>query len=159
VKTPVDVLIMATGFQQSNVLSSLRVVGRAGRSLRDIWGGEPRALLGITVPGMPNFFMLYGPNTNGGEIFSNHRAQVAWVVRSIEHLQRRDGTIETRPRAFETFDRWLQKSMRKTSWVQANNYYKSTTGRIVTQWPFDALTYRVLARVFYRIGLKRESTR
>jgi cation diffusion facilitator CzcD-associated flavoprotein CzcO len=159
VETPVDVLVMATGFQQANVLSSLRVVGRSGRSLHDIWGAEPRALLGITVPGMPNFFMLYGPNTNGGEIFSNHRAQSKWAIRSIKRLQRRGGTIETRERTFEIFDRWLQKSMSKTSWFEANNYYKSSTGRIVTQWPFDAFSYRVLARIFYRIGLRHQRTR
>jgi cation diffusion facilitator CzcD-associated flavoprotein CzcO len=158
-ETPVDVLVMATGFQQANVLSSLRVVGRSGRSLHDIWGAEPRALLGITVPGMPNFFMLYGPNTNGGEIFSNHRAQAQWAIRSIKRLQRHGSTIETRERPFEVFDRWLQRSMSKTSWVEANNYYKSSTGRIVTQWPFDAFSYRVLARIFYRIGLKHQRTR
>jgi cation diffusion facilitator CzcD-associated flavoprotein CzcO len=159
IETPVDILIMATGFQQANVLSSLRVIGRNGRSLHDIWGAEPRALLGITVPDMPNFFMLYGPNTNGGEIFSNHRAEAKWATRSIKRLQRHGGTIETRERPFEIFDKWLQKSMRKTSWVAANNYYKSSTGRIVTQWPFDALTYRVLARIFYRIGLKHQRKR
>jgi cation diffusion facilitator CzcD-associated flavoprotein CzcO len=158
-ETPVDVLVMATGFQQANVLSSLRVVGRGGRSLHDIWGTEPRALLGITVPGVPNFFMLYGPNTNGGEIFSNHRAEAMWAIRSVRRLQRHGGTIETRERAFKMFDRWLQNGMAKTAWVQANNYYKSATGRIVTQWPYDAFTYRVLARIFYKIGLKHQQKR
>lgn len=155
VETPVDVLVMATGFQQTNVLSSLRVVGRGGRSLHDIWGSEPRALLGITVPGVPNFFMLYGPNTNGGEIFMNHRCQVRWAIRSIKRLQRSGGTIEARERPFEMLDRWIQGRMQTTSWVQANNYYKSSTGRVVTQWPFDALTYNLLTRVFYRVGNKR----
>jgi cation diffusion facilitator CzcD-associated flavoprotein CzcO len=154
VETPVDVLVMATGFQQANVLSSLNVRGRDGRSLHDVWGAEPRALLGITVPNFPNFFMIYGPNTNGGEFFSNHWAETKWAIRSIKRLQKRGGTIETRERPFEMFDRWLQKRMVKTSWVEANNYYKSSTGRIVTQWPFDALTYRAFARIFYRIGLK-----
>ena len=159
VETPVDVLVMATGFQQANVLSTLRVVGHGGRSLHDIWGREPRALLGITVPGMPNFFMLYGPNTNGGEIFSNHRAQAMWAVRAIKRLQGRGGTIETRERPFEMFDKWLQKNMTKTAWFTANNYYKSSTGRIVTQWPYDAFSYRVLAQIFYRIGLKHQRAR
>jgi cation diffusion facilitator CzcD-associated flavoprotein CzcO len=159
VETPVDVLVMATGFQQANVLSTLRVVGHGGRSLHDIWGAEPRALLGITVPGMPNFFMLYGPNTNGGEIFSNHRAQATWPIRAIKRLRGRSGTIETRERSFEMFDKWLQKNMNKTSWYSANNYYKSSTGRIVTQWPYDAFTYRVLVKIFYRIGLKYQRKR
>jgi hypothetical protein len=49
--------------------------------------------------------------------------------------------------------------MTKTSWYTANNYYKSSTGRIVTQWPYDAFTYRVLAQILYRIGLKHQRTR
>jgi cation diffusion facilitator CzcD-associated flavoprotein CzcO len=159
VETPVDLVVMATGFQQANVLRSLRVVGRSGRSIHDIWGAEPRALMGITVPGFPNFFMLYGPNTNGGEIFGNHRAQVDWAVRSIKRLERRGGAIDTRKLPFALFDRWLQWGMRKTAWVGAKNYYKSTTGRIVTQWPYDALTYRVLARVCYYVGLRNPRKR
>ena len=37
--------------------------------------------------------------------------------------------------------------MTKTSWYTANNYYKSSTGRIVTQRPYDAFSYRVLAQI------------
>lgn len=159
VETPVDVLVMATGFQQTNVLSSLPVFGREGRSLHDIWGLEPRALLGITVPGVPNFFMIYGPNTNGGEIFMNHRCQIRWAIRSIKRLQRSGGAIEARQRPFEMLDKWIQGRMETTSWVQANNYYKSSTGRVVTQWPFDALTYNVLTRAFYRVGNKHVRAR
>jgi cation diffusion facilitator CzcD-associated flavoprotein CzcO len=88
---------------------SLRVVGRGGRGLHDIWDAEPRALLGVTVPGIPNFFMLYGPDTNGGEIFSNHRAEARWVVRSIKRLQRHGGAVDTRERLFDSFDRWLTR--------------------------------------------------
>jgi cation diffusion facilitator CzcD-associated flavoprotein CzcO len=159
VETPVDVLVMATGFQQANVLGSLPVVGREGKSLHDVWGAEPRALLGITVPGFPNFFMLYGPNTNGGEIFMNHRSQIRWAVRSIKRIKRRGGTIEARTRPFEIVDNWIQSRMKTTSWVQANNYYKSSTGRVATQWPFDALTYNLLTRVFYRVGNKHVRAR
>ena len=65
-----DVLVMATGFQPASYLSSLEIVGVGGRTIHEAWDDEPRALLGMTVPGFPNFFILYGPNTNGGEIVS-----------------------------------------------------------------------------------------
>ena len=73
VERAVDVIVMATGFQPANYLARLRVVGRDGRTLHEHWAGEPRAFLGITVPGFPNFFMLYGPGTNGGEIVIDAR--------------------------------------------------------------------------------------
>ena len=47
--------------------------GATGATLQEHWAGEPRAYLGITVPGFPNFFMLYGPGTNGGEIVIDAR--------------------------------------------------------------------------------------
>ena len=61
VERAVDVIVMATGFQAANYLARLRVTARSGRTLAEHWAGEPRAYLGITVPGFPNFFMLYGP--------------------------------------------------------------------------------------------------
>ncbi|MCE3318569.1 hypothetical protein LB334_14535, partial [Staphylococcus aureus] len=35
-----DVLILATGFQTTNVLGSYDVIGRDGRVLRDVWDGD-----------------------------------------------------------------------------------------------------------------------
>ena len=37
--------------------------------------------------------------------------------------------------------------MEGTAWVVSNNYYKSASGRIVTQWPYGALVYGVMTKV------------
>ena len=66
VERRIDVLVMATGFQPANYLARLKVVGRTGTTLHEYWADEPHAFLGITVPEFPNFFILYGPGTNGG---------------------------------------------------------------------------------------------
>jgi hypothetical protein len=67
-----DVIIMATGFHASKMLWPMEITGRGGRTIRGVWGDDdPRAYLGITVPGFPNLFLTYGPNTNlahGGSI-------------------------------------------------------------------------------------------
>ena len=88
----VDVLVMATGFQPASYLSSLEIVGVGGRTIHEAWAGEPRALLGMTVPGFPNFFIQYGPNTNGGEIVSLLERQAEHVValRQASHAYRFD---------------------------------------------------------------------
>lgn len=148
---PVDVLVMATGFQPANYLASLEVTGRDGRTIHEVWDGEPRAFLGMTVPGFPNFFMLYGPNTNGGEIISCLERQAEHVAGVVRRMARHRVTaVEVRTSFYERYNRWLQKKMEGTAWTVSNNYYKSASGRIVTQWPFGALFYGVLTKVLAR---------
>ena len=77
----VDVNVMATRFQAPKLLWSMEIVGRAGRTIRDAWGDDDSlAYLGIAMPGFPNLFLTYGPNTNlahGGSIISTPSARSA----------------------------------------------------------------------------------
>jgi len=82
-----DVLIYGTGFQPSRFLMPMKVVGRGGVDLHHRWDGDARAYLGITVPGFPNFFILYGPNTNivvNGSIIWFTECEVRYVLDSIK---------------------------------------------------------------------------
>lgn len=147
---PADVLVLATGFQPANYLASYEVTGRAG-TLRDYWAGEPQAFLGITVPGFPNFYILYGPNTNGGEIITHLERQAEFAVRSIRRLRRPGvAAIEVRPFFYRRFNRWVQAAIAKTAWVKAHNYYTAPSGRVVTQWPYGALVYGALTKLLGR---------
>src|SRR5205823_2327960 len=64
VARPVDVVILATGFQSTAFLAPMAIEGLRGLSLADEWVDGARAYRGMTIPGFPNFFMMYGPNTN-----------------------------------------------------------------------------------------------
>jgi cation diffusion facilitator CzcD-associated flavoprotein CzcO len=144
---------MATGFTAANYLARLRVVGRDGQSLRERWAGEPRAYLGITVPGVPNFFMLYGPGTNGGELVMTLESQAEYAVRAIKRMVRERVTaVEVRPGFEGRWFRWLQSRMEGTSWTMSDNYFRSPTGRVVTQWPYGNLQYRVLTKALGRVS-------
>ena len=145
---PVDIVVMATGFQPANYLASLEVTGRDGKTIHEVWDGEPQAMLGMTVPGFPNFYMLYGPNTNGGEIVFCLERQAEHVVHNVKRMTRRGVTaIEVRRGYYEAYNRWIQRKMDGTAWQVSNNYYKAASGRIVTQWPFGALFYGLLSKV------------
>jgi cation diffusion facilitator CzcD-associated flavoprotein CzcO len=157
VRRSVDVIVMATGFQPVNYLSRLRVVGREGRTLQEHWAGEPRAFLGITVPDFPNFFMIYGPGTNGGEIVIMLQSQAEYAVRAVKRMIRERVTaVEVKPRYEARWYRWLQSKMPGTSWTMSNNYFTSTTGKVVTQWPYGNTQYRVLTKLLGRVS---ETTR
>jgi cation diffusion facilitator CzcD-associated flavoprotein CzcO len=153
VERKVDVIVMATGFDAANYLARLPVRGRDGRTLQEYWAGEPRAYLGITVPQFPNFFMLYGPGTNGGEIVSMLEHQAGYAVRAARRMMRERVTaVEVRPRFEATWTRWLQWTMRGTSWEQSNNYFRSPTGKVVTQWPYGNAMYCTMTRTLGRIS-------
>ncbi len=153
----VDVIVMATGFEAADYLNRLRVVGRGGWTLQEHWAGEPRAYLGITVPGYPNFFMLYGPGTNAGELVMTLESQAEYAVRAVKRMIReRVSAIEVKPLFEATWYRWLQSRMEGTSWAMTNNYFKSPTGKVVTQWPYGNVHYRVFTKLLGRVS---EATR
>jgi cation diffusion facilitator CzcD-associated flavoprotein CzcO len=137
-----DAIVLCTGFEATQYLSSLPVHGRNGKWLADVWAGEPQAFLGLMVPGFPNFFMLYGPNTNGGFIISNLERQSAFVAAEVSRLDRLGlPRVEVSQEATDRYNSWLQTRMAGTAFAEGQNYFKSSTGRIVTQWPDNATQY------------------
>jgi hypothetical protein len=54
--------------------------------------------------------------------------------------------VEVRRSWARAYDRWLQWAVRNTAWSVSNNYFKSDSGRIVTQWPYSPLVYWTLTK-------------
>lgn len=157
---PVDVLITATGFEAADYLHGLDVIGRDGAKLHDVWNGEPFAFLGLGVPGFPNFFMLYGPNTNGGLIVSNLERQAAYAVGEISRLgRRRVGAVEVRADVTRWYNAWLQRRIAATAYTAAGNYYTAPSGKVVTQWPDSAGVYALLTLLLRRPSTLGRRTR
>jgi cation diffusion facilitator CzcD-associated flavoprotein CzcO len=144
----IDVLVLATGFRPSQFLAQLRVTGRGGLDIHEQWADDPAAFLGVTVPRFPNFFMLYGPNTNNPVVLFFLERQAEFAVRSIRRVLRRGASaVEVKPLYHDIYNAWLQEHMRDSVWELANNYYKSRSGRVVTQWPVSPTVYWALSRL------------
>jgi cation diffusion facilitator CzcD-associated flavoprotein CzcO len=157
VERHVDVIVQATGFRAADYLARVEITGRTGETLQNRWAGEPRAFLGITVPEFPNFFMLYGPGTNGGELVSHLEAQAEYAVRSVKRMRRAQvSAVEVRPLFEDLWNRWLQRKMEGTSWTLTRTYFTSPSGKVVTQWPSGNMVYRVLTKLLGHIS---ETTR
>jgi len=144
---PVDVIVYATGFHANRFLWPMDIVGRAGTSLRDVWGEEPRAYLGITVPGFPNLFCLYGPGTNlahAGSIIFHSECQVRYVMGCLQALlaqQRR--VIECRPEVHAAYAERFDARHRQLvfSHPSTTNWYKNAAGKILTTSPWRLVDY------------------
>jgi cation diffusion facilitator CzcD-associated flavoprotein CzcO len=158
---PLDVLVMATGFQAANILGTLHVVGAHGQSLQKAWRGEPEALLGITYPDFPNFFMLYGPNTNPSttSVVVHLECQAKVIVRALRALKRTGASrVETRPAVLRRYYAWMLPRLQGSSYNEScHNYFRSASGRVVTNWPYTSTLYYILTHLPLRIGLRFES--
>ena len=134
----VDCVIWATGFKTNDFMFPMEVSGVDGCSLRERWSAGAHAHLGMTVPGFPNMFLLYGPNTNtsGGSILVYLEAQSAYVRQALEQLRARGaGALEVRPEVEAASDRALQARFAGTAWTQCDSWYRNERGRIVANWP------------------------
>src|SRR6516165_3484355 len=96
---------------------------------------------------------MYGPGTNGGEIVSVLMRQAEHIVRSLKRIRRGPASaLEVKPVWHDMYDAWLQAQVNATSWAVGDNYYKASSGRIVTQWPFSAGVYGLLVMALGRLS-------
>lgn len=143
----VDAIVFATGFHATRFLLPMEITGRHGVRLGALWGDDPRAHLGITVPGFPNLFCLYGPGTNlahAGSIVFHSECQVRYVSGCLQTLlQSGAGALECRAEACDDWNRRLDERIGRTVWSHPGmtSWYKNSRGRVVTTSPFRLLDY------------------
>ena len=142
----VDAIVYGTGFDTLQFLSAGDVVGRGGRSLREAWRDIPEAYLGMAVAGFPNFFMLYGPNTNLGHnsILLMLEAQYGYVLQAIQAIDDNDGRpLDVKPDALAAFNQRLQDDLRGSSWAgSCLSWYKTADNRITNNWSGSVEDYK-----------------
>jgi cation diffusion facilitator CzcD-associated flavoprotein CzcO len=145
----IDALVMATGFKAWDYLSTYTVIGRGGRTLKGVWGEEPEAYLGIQVADFPNFFIMYGPNTNYFCVTYMLEQQARYIARMVRKLDRSSGTaIEVRRIAMSLYSDRIKRSLsNKTTEANCSNYYHSATGRNVVTYPWRGMVYWLLTRL------------
>ena len=143
---PADAIVLATGFAAHDFVAPMEVTGRAGRSLAAEWGEVPRAYLGLTVPGFPNMFLLYGPNTNGGSgsVVNTIECGIGHVLAALEEMERSEAArIEVTRGAAERFDRELRAALERTVWhTGCTSWYVDEKGNDPSNWPWLWREYR-----------------
>ncbi len=145
----VDCIIYATGFRTTQFMFPMAVTGADGLSLQDAWADGPHAHLGISVPGFPSMFLVYGPNTNtsGGSIIAYEEAQASYIRQALEQVRDRGAAISVRPEVEAASDRELQSRFLGTAWTQCDSWYRDEHGRVVTNWPGYMRDYEQRVRV------------
>jgi cation diffusion facilitator CzcD-associated flavoprotein CzcO len=135
---PADTIIYATGFKTTSFMFPMAVTGTGGTQLEAAWAGGASAHHGVTVPGFPSMFIMYGPNTNtsGGSILVYLEAQARYLRQALERVQAAGGAaIAVRPEAAAASDAEVQGRFAGTAWTGCDSWYRDGEGRIVANWP------------------------
>jgi 4-hydroxyacetophenone monooxygenase len=148
-----DVLIYGTGFTASDFVAPMRVFGRHGVELNAEWGGDATAFLGVSVPEFPNFFILYGPNTNlviNGSIIVMVECQVRYIVESLGALLRSGHrSMAVRSSVHDAYNAEMEAGNACMAWGVSDvpSWYRNANGRVTQNWPFDLHTYWARTKV------------
>ncbi|KID30347.1 putative flavoprotein involved in K+ transport [Prauserella sp. Am3] len=155
-----DVLVYGTGFAALDLLAPMKIHGLGHRPLGDAWSDGARAHLGITVPGFPNMFLMYGPNTNlgGGSVVYMLESQARYVRDAVQRLAAHPGRyLDVRPEAERAWDETVQHRLAGSVWTRCRSWYRTAHGRVVSNWPGRTLEYRRRTRAVnpgdFRIGV------
>lgn len=142
-----DVIIYGTGFYASKFLWPMKITGRGGADLHQTWDGDARAYLGMTTPGFPNLFMIYGPNTNivvNGSIIFFSECSVRYILGCLKLLaETGSAAMEPRREVHDAFNIKVDEGNRLMAWgaPQVTSWYKNEKGRVSQNWPFALVDY------------------
>ena len=141
-----DTIIYGTGFASTEFLAPLDVKGAGGVDLNKAWKDGAEAYLGITMPNFPNFFMLYGPNTNLGHnsIIYMIECQVTYILDCLDKMAANGAaSMNLKQSAMAEFADFLKARMDTSVFVrECNSWYKNESGKVTNNWPEFTYVYQ-----------------
>ena len=145
-----DTLIYGTGFKATEFLTPMEVTGLEGKILNQEWHKGAEAYLGITVKDFPNFFMLYGPNTNLGHssIVYMLESQIQYILAAVDTLTKdKVKYLDVREQSQAQFNQRVQSQLKNTVWEKGCvSWYKNDAGKNTVNWPDFTFIYRKQTR-------------
>lgn len=144
---PADIILLGTGFKASDFLLPMSVAGIGGKDLHETWGIDASAYLGVTLPGYPNFFCMYGPNTNTvvhGNLVFFLECQANYMIDAVKTLAAGGHrAMSLRPDVFAEYDKEITEASAKRTWgwSKTHSWYMNAEGRSTIMWPLPARDY------------------
>jgi cation diffusion facilitator CzcD-associated flavoprotein CzcO len=139
-RRPVDTIIWGTGFDAAKFTAPMRIYGSSGEELHDFWGETPSAVGGMVVPGYPNMFILYGPNTNHGSGSAPSALEFAfnYIVDGLRRMRDQNlKWIDVKPERLEEWRREIDERSADSVWVNGgcSSWYINPEGANTNNWP------------------------
>ncbi|MDP6707715.1 MAG: NAD(P)/FAD-dependent oxidoreductase [Alphaproteobacteria bacterium] len=139
---PLDVVVLATGFDAHRFMRPMTVVGRDGVSLDEVWAEANEAYRSVAIPGFPNFFMLVGPNSPIGNfsLIQISEMQLDYILQLVDLVRAgRCRAVAPRHAATRRFNAAIKEAMGNTVWVSGcQSWYLDRNGNpAMWPWTFD----------------------
>ncbi|KAK3676199.1 hypothetical protein LTR78_003949 [Recurvomyces mirabilis] len=157
--TDYDLLVCATGFRTLEFMHPIKIYGKGGRSLHDIWKDGAHGYNGTCVTDLPNFGMLYGPNTNLGHnsIILMIEAQSKYInglIKPVLEARKQGKSLSLRPKdeKVKAYNERVQEVLKNSSFNDStcNSWYKNEQGMITNNWSGTVVEYQeILSKVDY----------
>jgi cation diffusion facilitator CzcD-associated flavoprotein CzcO len=147
----VDAIIWCLGFRASEFLAPIRITGRDGVELREKWAEGAEAYLGMSVPGFPNLFVMFGPNTNSitNTIVFMLERQASYLRQAVQYLAREGGWVDVRESVHADFQTYLQRRLARTVFTDnCPGWYTNAAGKVTAMWPNSHISYARHTRRF-----------
>lgn len=139
-----DAIVLATGFDAHAFLRPMAVIGRDGLSVEKLWDRGPKAHLGVSLPGFPNFFMLLGPHSPVGNysLTAIAEAQAGHILGWIRRwCDREFDTVAPIGSATDRFNASMHEAMPDTVWATGcTSWYLGADGT-PELWPWTPSAY------------------
>lgn len=143
-----ELVIAAVGFQTEKYVWPTQYFGIGGVTLEDVWTVQgPQAHLGMTVPGFPNMFMLYGPNSqpvaSGSGLPTWFEIWTRYISGCIVGmLEKGRSSMVIRKDAFDDYNEQLHEEAKKLIYLMPStalgrNYYVNEFGRLQMNAPWN----------------------
>lgn len=147
---PADVIILANGFELTTWLSPLKVIGKGGAVMQEVWDerGGPQAYMGNAMDGFPNFFIIFGPNTATGHssVILASENMVEYTLKFIKKILRKEvKTFEVKKEKEIAWTKEMQEKLKGTVWHRGgcHSWYKSASGWNATAYPYSQIDYSI----------------
>ncbi len=149
---PFDLLIFATGFHAQSFLSHIEILGKSRQKICSDRRHGLRAHQGVAVEDLPNFAMLYGPNTNLSHVsvMLVIEAQARYISAMVRVVQQAAKVCSSglgicpKPQAVADYNDALQAWLKKTVFAEpgCRSWYRAEDGVVTNNWPGTAIQYQ-----------------
>ncbi|CAK7235182.1 hypothetical protein SBRCBS47491_009204 [Sporothrix bragantina] len=151
IERQLDVVVLGTGFKTSQYFWPCKYVGRDGATMEEMWKKDgPRSYLGMTMPGFPNFFILYGPNhqPRSGAFYSWGEIWMRYISQCIVHLIENDKkSMDCRQDVFDEYNVRLDAACKELIWEsKGSSYYVNELGRQSVNAPWHTADYHRMSQ-------------
>lgn len=146
-----DLIVFATGFRTVEFMHPMKIIGANGREINEIWRDGAQAYFGITVEDLPNFSMLYGPNTNLGHnsiilMIESQSKYINAMIAEVLKARTRGKSLAITPRkdVVKAHNEWMQSVLNESSFADSrcSSWYKTKEGKITNNWCGTVVEYQ-----------------